>query len=302
MTPARTTAALVVIAWLTPAALLEAQTHAHGADARDSAARAPSSAASAFAAAARAGTARYRELSAAIADGYRRVGGDLPSLGEHWVQLGRVATSRITPDEPPVLIYVRVNGRPRLAGVGYTAHLAPGEPYPDFPAGRAAWHDHNGSVDDEVLPTSHGASSGPGGGTRLAVMHAWLWSENPRGTWTADNWALPFVRLGLGPDSASVRASAALSLASGGEDYWARAITRAGALAADEEARVRSAVGRSAAAVAALVAEVKGRDRPTAAQLARLEEIWASMWDAVIASVGPEPAARLTALRATWRE
>jgi hypothetical protein len=292
---------VIITASLAPRASLVAQTHAHGSrdGARDSIAS------SAFVAAARAGTAKYRDLSVAIADGYRRVGGDLPSLGEHWVQLGRVATSRITPDEPPVLIYVRANGQPRLAGIGYTAHLAPGEPYPDFPAGPAAWHDHNGSVDEEVLPVNHGASSGPGGGsggTRLAVMHAWLWLENPRGIWTTDNWALPFVRLGLRPDAASVPASAALSLVSGGEEYYARAIARIGALGAEEQERVRTVLTKSAAAVASLLAEDARRDRLTAAELARLEEIWTSMWDGVTASVRPDAAARVTGLRAVWRE
>lgn len=261
------------------------------------------SATSAFAAAARAGTARYRELAVAIAEGYRRVGGDLPSLGEHWVHLGRIAAGRMTPAEPPVLIYTRVQGEPRLVGVAFVAHLRPSEPYPDYPAGPGVWHDHNGSVDQEVLPLSHAAApSGGAAGTRLAVMHAWLWAENPRGLWTADNWALPFVRLGVRYDSASVPAAAALALASGSAEYYARAAADIGRLDDQQAARARVEVERAAAEVETLAAAARSRGYLTSAELARLEEVWTAMWENIAIAVGPAAAARLRAVREVWRD
>lgn len=53
-----------------------------------------------FLAAARAGTERYGHLDSAIAAGYRRIGADLPSQGEHWVHAALVMSGRIDPARP----------------------------------------------------------------------------------------------------------------------------------------------------------------------------------------------------------
>jgi len=98
----------------------------------------PGHAAAAFLAAARAGTARYRDLAAAIADGYRRIGGDLPSMGEHWVNTGLVVRDTLAPEAPPVLIYARVQGAAVLAGAAYIRILARDDPYPLLPRRGAA--------------------------------------------------------------------------------------------------------------------------------------------------------------------
>lgn len=146
----------------------------------------------AFVARVRAATERYQDLSAAIADGFRRMGPDIPSLGEHWVNLARIATGGTTAVQPPVLIYVRVDGAPVLAGVAYTALLGAGDPYPDHPVPSRYWHEHNGNVDEEILPLNHRADAraSPPASTRLAVAHAWIWIANPDGLWVADNPAL----------------------------------------------------------------------------------------------------------------
>ena len=260
-----------------------------------------------FLAAARAGTARYRELPAAIADGYRRLGGELPSMGEHWLHNGRALADTLAPGAPPILVYVRVAGRPVLAGVAYTRFVAPGAPYPPFPSGQPhAWHDHNGSVDTEVLPLGHAASPRPTrAAKRIAVMHAWVGVPNPAGVWAANNWALAYVRAGLPPDAGPGAADArALALASGGGAYYLRAITSAGGLGAAEEAQVRAIVagraGESAALAALLAAAVRAGRRPAgrAPEVDALAALWSGLWESVEGAVRPEVRARLRAVRA----
>ena len=278
----------------------------------------------AFIESARAATARYRDIAIARADGYRRLGTELPSLGEHWVHNGRALADTLDPAAPPILVYAHIAGRPTLAGVAYTRFLAPGEPYPDFPTGVVhAWHDHNGGVDDEVLPLGH-LSSAPvqASGTRLriAVMHAWIWLSNPAGTWTSDNWGLPYARLGLAPDFGRGGDDArAASLATGAAEYYLRAILAIGALETDERHRVEWLISsfsqRAMSIVEDLAASRKSGEmtRPSAPVMMRrsaadergsfatidaLDSLWSAMWDDVAAAISPDAAARLLPLRA----
>lgn len=234
--------------------------------------------ANAFLATAKGATNRYQLLDSAIAAGYRRIGGDIPSLGEHWVHPGLVMSGPIDPARPSVLIYTRTPSGPVLAGVAWTKVLGAGEPYPDAPAGRDAWHEHNGSVAIESLPMhhDHGAmeTMEP---TRVAILHAWIWIENPRGTWVADNWALPLVRAGLQPDSVAVEAAQALSLtAPGAVEYYERAaaasLVRTGSTALMQRRAMIAAAAEQAKAVRA-----DEPDRLSAAQVARLGEIWTAV-------------------------
>jgi hypothetical protein len=261
----------------------------------------------AFVGAARAATARYRDIAVARADGYRRVGGELPSLGEHWVHNARALADTLDPAAPPILVYATIDGRATLAGVAYTRFLAATEAYPDFPRGIAhAWHDHNGDVDDEVLPLGHIAGSPSQMAStrlRIAVMHAWIWVANPGGLWASDNWGLPYARLGLPSDAGDGGADArALSLASGGEAYYLSAIVSAGGLDAAERERVGrllSASGARATTIAAALA--RGHDVlqyvVSRADRDALDLLWTSMWDEIARSVRPDVAARLVPLR-----
>ena len=47
--------------------------------------------------AARLATARYRDISRAIADGYRPIGPDTPAMGQHWIQLGLLIGGKVDP-------------------------------------------------------------------------------------------------------------------------------------------------------------------------------------------------------------
>jgi hypothetical protein len=87
-----------------------------------------------FVAGARAATQRYRDQSAAVADGYRRIGPDFPSMGEHWLSAATVVHAEVDPLHPPILEYVTVAGKPVLAGVAYTQLLRGGLPQAPIPA------------------------------------------------------------------------------------------------------------------------------------------------------------------------
>jgi hypothetical protein len=176
-----------------------------------------------FARRVRESTARYQDRQEAIRDGYRKIGPDFPSMGEHWLNRALVMRGVIDPLRPPILEYITVAGRPVLAGVAW-AQLAYAEaPVSPLPAPPSAWHYHAGSVDEESFIASH-ATHGADTvrGPRIAVLHAWLWVENPAGLFATDNWALPWVRLGrtapaaAAPDSVTLMAA----LAAGGEPYF----------------------------------------------------------------------------------
>jgi hypothetical protein len=109
----------------------------------------------------------------------------------------------------------------------------------------------------------------------VAILHAWIWIDNPRGTWVADNWALPLVRAGLRPDSVAIEAAQALSLtAAGAVEYYTRAAAAAGADSVGRE-RAREAIARSAEEAKAVRASASGA--LDAAEVARLSGIWSSL-------------------------
>ena len=269
-----------------------------------------SAAEAAFLAAAEAGTIRYRDLAAARADGYRPLGGELPSLGEHWVHNRRALANVLDPAAPSILVYVRVAGEPVLAGVAYTRLLAPAAPLPDFPRGRPnAWHEHNGGVEDEVLPLAHhgpssattndsGVANPPANGhrggaaprLRIAVMHAWIGVANPAGIWESENWGLPYVRLGLAPDAGPGGLDArVLSLATA-KDYYLRAAAGIGQLDAEETRRVERILGDYAVRAVRRTPPADGGRHSMSSPAVRAETaslLWDSLWKEISAAVRP---------------
>lgn len=239
-----------------------------------------SDAAERFVAAARAGTTRYQSREAAIADGYKRVGVEFPAMGEHWVSLARILEDTVVPGRPSVLIYVTVNGEPRLAGVAYTDLLEPGETLPASPA-PGAWHEHNGAVDEESLPLGHHAAHAPSnradGELRLSILHAWVWTRNPEGTFVTDNWVLPFTRFGLAPDTSRELAHA-LALAADEEEYHLLMLGTAIPLTPREEAAARRVLERRRASAAEIVTSVRGEGTVSAARREALVGEWRALW------------------------
>lgn len=240
---------------------------------------------------ARDGTRRYQSQANAIADGFKRVGVEFPAMGEHWVNLQRVMEDTLLPARPSVLIYVNVHGEARLAGVGYTALLRPGEQPPDFAPARGFWHEHNGTVADESFPLAHHmsetatAASGNGESSlRLSILHAWVWMLNGDGLFATENWSLPSLRVGLSDWRArSHDALRALALASDTTEYYALMIRTGVAgsgtpLTASEERAALDVLTRSRAAAAGEAALLRGRAHVTDDAVARLALTWESLW------------------------
>ena len=250
-----------------------------------------------FIAAARAATARFRDLNVARESGYRPIGGELPSLGEHWVHGQRALADTLDPAAPAILVYVRVAGEAVLAGVAYTSLLAPGETPPNFPHGRPhAWHEHNGAVDEEVLPAAHHAAqtvTATDSRLRIAVMHAWIWLPNLAGLWESEHWGLPSVRLGLAPDAGTGIEARALSLATTPE-YYLQAIIRTADIGAEDASRVEAILDAHAQRARRAAARFPTADEERGAALAG---IWRSFWMEAMAAVRPETADRMRGLR-----
>ena len=177
-----------------------------------------SAAASDFVQSARAATDKYHDRSVAIADGYRLIGSDFPAMGEHWIHTGLLFDSKFDPERPEILSYVVVSGKPRLIGVAYILPLLGGESPPDWPASPDQWHDHFRTIEDETVRPEHHEPGHVGHGPRMAMLHAWIWLDNPAGMFAADNWAIPYFRLGIQPSPNTSEAAAkalALTVAGG---------------------------------------------------------------------------------------
>jgi hypothetical protein len=178
-----------------------------------------------FVAATRAATSRYQDQRVALQDGYRRIGPDFPSMGEHWLNRTLVMRAEVDPARPPILEYILVNGQPVLAGVAFAKLVYGAAPESPIPAPPSAWHYHAGSVDEESFIASHAAQTNTDSavGPRIAVLHAWIWTENPAGLFATDNWALPWLRLDMDPPASGAKPDSLTlmaALAAGGEHYF----------------------------------------------------------------------------------
>lgn len=247
----------------------------------------------------RAATARYHDLEAAIGAGYRLVGPDFPGMGEHWVYAPYLLQREVSIERPAILSYLRIGGRPVLTGVAYARPVQSGETPPDFIL-PGLWHYHTGTVDEETLllnpPAAHhgaGAEDQP----RLAMFHAWVWTPNPAGTFAQDNWALPFLRVGL-PAPAAVRPQAgkALFLASGGVAYYARLVDAAGAPDEAERAAVRAVLEQYHERLQGPLQRMHHAGAVTEQDQTELADLWTALWADIERAVSPAVWARLATL------
>jgi hypothetical protein len=212
--------------------------------------------AEAFLQRARAATARYQDQSIAIFEGYRRIGQDFPSMGEHWIQLDLLFDNRIDAEHPEVLTYVTVDGKATLTGVAYLLPLLSGESPPDLPAPKEAWHDHYRTIEDETTLPQHHLSGTAAGGPRMVMLHAWIWTPNPDGVFAADNWALPYIRTGFTPPEHKPRTAAlALSLLSGGVDYFTPTVNSVASPSRKQRIAIDAAFATARSAVAQAIRE-----------------------------------------------
>lgn len=252
-----------------------------------------------FIARARAATQRYFEPGAAAADGYRAVGPDFPAMGAHWVHPGLVIAGVFDAEQPQILSYASVAGAVRLVGVAYAIPLAEGESPPAFP-NEHAWHVHSGTIEEESLLRTH-AGHGEADGFRLAVLHAWIWLENPAGTFATDNWALSYARLGLAPPrDAPLDAARSLSLASGGDAFYLAVLWALVRPDPAQEAAITATIARCRERVLDQLRALEAHDGPNelgAVETAMLATLWAEMWDELERRLGAQLAERVRAAR-----
>ncbi len=255
-----------------PLALAAQQPLPRAPDASDSAVRT-------FLTRAREGTARYADRANAVADGYHAIGVESPGMGQHWVHVGRLLAGQLDPARPQILNYAMVRGRPMLVGVGYAIPAHDTLELPPAPVSRAAWHFHASTVEDEELLPTHRMAGMADTGLRIAVLHAWVWVENPEGVFTPDNWALPWVRLGLAPPPGMpVDASRAVSLVSGGDDFFAALLTHLGGADSETTRHIRAVLREARDGMEERVHALGAAGAVTAEDLAWLAERWAAMW------------------------
>lgn len=246
----------------------------------------------------RAASARYRDRGVAILDGYRPIGGDFPGMGEHWINVGILFAGHITPEQPPILEYATIAGRPVLIGVAYAAPLLTGESPPAFP-GHDAWHEHTGTVESETdLLNQAMASHESMPGSRLAMLHVWAWLPNPAGAFHSDNWALPFVRAGLAAPAVDPGPAVGrvVSLLSGGDAFYEHVFVSVAAASPSDSIAIHDALGTAHAAAVAWAARVR-ENSATPEALDQLRSVWTSMWDALDSSLSAGARARLRTLR-----
>ncbi len=245
-----------------------------------------------FVARARAGTEALRDPEAARLAGYHPVGPDFPGMGRHWIHTSLILRPTPDPAQPPVLEYAELNGTPTLVGVAYAVLVMSDTAPPSLPVPAAAWHFHQGTVDEESFLRSHAGVGHLHSGTlgpTLAVVHAWIWLDNPDGLLATDNWALPYARLGYNPPPHISHAAArALALAAGasGRAYF-EALLRAVGQPSYQELQALSAV----------VARHQVLARGEAPSLEKLEACWHALWEDVKTVVRPEVWERLEPLR-----
>jgi hypothetical protein len=151
---------------------------------------------------------RYRMPAQATLDGYRSVGPEFPGMGVHWLHISTLISGTLDPDRPALLGYIEIDGSPTLVNVAYgTALLSGQEPPTVNGLPPDPWHEHYGTVEEEMLRPHGQADHGVGGaqerGAAVVMFHVWA-TPNQNGPFNQHNWALSFLRAGLAvPDEPS---------------------------------------------------------------------------------------------------
>jgi hypothetical protein len=244
---------------------------------------------------ARTATERFRDPEVARAAGYRPVGPDFPSMGRHWIHPSLILREVPDPDAPPILEYAELRGRPTLVGVAYAALVRDGPPAFALPVPADGWHFHQGTVEEESFLRSHAGAAHIEPGPKIAVLHAWVWLDNPDGLLATDNWALPYARLGFNaPVDGSRLAARAVALAAGdgGRAYVQALISAVGHPSPDEAAALASLVAKHQVVARGLLDRRTGGAPPVIA----LDHCWAALWEDVRRAVRPEVWGRLQAI------
>ncbi len=122
-------------------------------------------------AAARAATAKYHDISEALADGFVQVSPcvavpGLGAMGFHYANFARAGNPNLDPAEPETLLYIPdEDGDLRLVGLEYTRFGPPTPPAPTL-FGQEFRYDNN---------------------LGAYTLHVWAWRNNPSGMFAPFN-------------------------------------------------------------------------------------------------------------------
>lgn len=231
----------------------------------------------------RAATKQFKDAKEAERAGYRPFGPDMPNMGRHWVNTRMALDREIDLGKPSTLTYLNIGSELILTGVAYTTAVQPGEEPPPLPHAEMHWHYHSGRLEDEAHGIHRESEvKGPLEGARLAMVHAWVWSENPAGTFAADNWSLSFLRHGLqSPHKVEKKASEALFLASGQADYLLRFIELCITSGTYDKEEVGRVVSKYSAQISAYISNIPESGKVSLKQQQDLKQSWESMWEEI---------------------
>ena len=161
----------------------------------------------------RSATERYKDVNAALADGYEQVGGEVPNMGAHFIHDDRVNDGVLNVEEPEFVLYDQDRaGRWRLVGTAFvlprevdppSAADAAGDDHPEgFEGPLDNWHVHyqlctlpNGgfqTLSQEACEDRDGVFA-PSYGW---MIHAWVHDDNPLGVFSMWNPNVPPLALG----------------------------------------------------------------------------------------------------------
>jgi len=148
----------------------------------------------------RASTERYRDVEAAIADGFFQMTDEVPNMGAHFINFGRSLDGEFDPTKPEILLYARDESeRWELVGTSFILPTEQvGSDHPDAFAGPLDnWHVHY-SVCTGATVTSRSATheecraqGGIWAPTLGWMIHAWVWVDNPLGVFSMWNPEIP---------------------------------------------------------------------------------------------------------------
>jgi hypothetical protein len=153
---------------------------------------------------ARNATEKYRDVRAAIADGYQAIGPDVPGMGIHYVRR-HAGSDNFDVEHPPILLYEKdtsATGGLALVGVSYLYRAQAGDDgqplNPPFPKSLAKWHRHenicvlpDNSTPPGMTEQQCAARSGHFTTETQWMVHAWIWKDSPTGVFAPSN---PAVR------------------------------------------------------------------------------------------------------------
>lgn len=145
--------------------------------------------------AARAATEKYRDVRAALQDGYVQVTQDLPKIAAHFTNPRYALDGVFDPAKPEILLYAKLEGQWTLVGLSYTQPFTGNETPPEGFAGPLdVWHYHTNLCFTSQRVRGAGVTAEQcrqAGGRFVAntgwMAHLWLYLESPEGLFAHEN-------------------------------------------------------------------------------------------------------------------